>query len=158
MYWSLDPDVRARPSRLPKIGGVARVLLADNEAYAHQLAENIGALVAELGAKYTHVLTGHTTAGKNFLPRVAALLDVAQISDIIAVDSPDTFKRPIYAGNGIATVKSNDKIKVISVRGTGLIRLRRRVVPRRSKPSRPCIAPRRRRLSAKKSPRANAPN
>jgi electron transfer flavoprotein alpha subunit len=102
-----------------KIGGVARVLVADNEAYAHQLAENIGALVAELGAKYTHVLTGHTTAGKNFLPRVAALLDVAQISDIIAVDSPDTFKRPIYAGNGIATVKSNDKIKVISVRGTG---------------------------------------
>jgi len=65
------------------------------------------------------VLTGHTTAGKNFLPRVAALLDVAQISDIIAVDSPDTFKRPIYAGNGIATVKSNDKIKVLSVRGTG---------------------------------------
>jgi electron transfer flavoprotein alpha subunit len=102
-----------------KIGGVARVLLADNEAYAHQLAENIGALVAELGAKYTHVLTGHTTAGKNFLPRVAALLDVAQISDIIGVDSPDTFKRPIYAGNGIATVKSNDKIKVVSVRGTG---------------------------------------
>jgi len=102
-----------------RIGGVARVLLADNEAYAHQLAENIAALVAELGAKYTHVLTGHTTAGKNFLPRVAALLDVAQISDIIGVDSPDTFKRPIYAGNGIATVKSNDKIKVLSVRGTG---------------------------------------
>jgi electron transfer flavoprotein alpha subunit len=102
-----------------RIGGVTRVLLADNEAYAHQLAENIAALVAELGAKYTHVLTGHTTAGKNFLPRVAALLDVAQISDIIGVDSADTFKRPIYAGNGIATVKSNDKIKVLSVRGTG---------------------------------------
>jgi electron transfer flavoprotein alpha subunit len=100
------------------IGGVTKVLVADNEAYGHQLAENIAALVAELGTKYTHVLTGHTTAGKNFLPRVAALLDVAQISDIIGVDAPDTFKRPIYAGNGIATVKSSDRIKVLSVRGT----------------------------------------
>jgi electron transfer flavoprotein alpha subunit len=101
------------------IGGVRKVLLADNAAYGHQLAENVAALVADLGAQYSHVLTGHTTAGKNFLPRVAALLDVAQISDIIAVVAPDTFKRPIYAGNGIATIKSNDKIKVVSVRGTG---------------------------------------
>ena len=100
------------------IPGVRKVLLADNAAYAHQLAENVALLVAELGAKYSHVLTGHTTAGKNFLPRVAALLNVAQISDIIAVNSPDTFKRPIYAGNGIATIKSNDAIKVLSVRGT----------------------------------------
>jgi electron transfer flavoprotein alpha subunit len=100
------------------IGGVRKVLLADNAAYGHQLAENVALLVAELGAKYSHVLTGHTTAGKNFLPRVAALLDVAQISDIIAVNAPDTFKRPIYAGNGIATIKSNDAIKVLSVRGT----------------------------------------
>jgi len=101
------------------IGGVRKVLLADNAAYGHQLAENVALLVAELGAKYSHVLTGHTTAGKNFLPRVAALLNVAQISDIIAVTAPDTFKRPIYAGNGIATIKSSDPIKVVSVRGTG---------------------------------------
>jgi electron transfer flavoprotein alpha subunit len=98
--------------------GVRKVLLADNAAYAHQLAENVAALVAELGSTFTHVLAAHTTTGKNFLPRVAALLDVAQISDIIGVDSPDTFKRPIYAGNGIATVKSDDSIKVVSVRGT----------------------------------------
>ena len=100
------------------IGGVKKVLLADNAAYEHQLAENLALLVAELGKNYSHVLTGHTTAGKNFLPRVAALLNVAQISDIIAVEGQDTFKRPIYAGNGIATIKSNDPIKVLSVRGT----------------------------------------
>jgi electron transfer flavoprotein alpha subunit len=100
------------------IGGVKKVLLADNAAYGHQLAENVALLVAEIGKSYSHVLTGHTTAGKNFLPRVAALLNVAQISDIIAVEGQDTFKRPIYAGNGIATIKSNDAIKVLSVRGT----------------------------------------
>ncbi len=100
------------------IGGVKKVLLADNAAYGHQLAENVALLVAEIGKNYSHVLTGHTTAGKNFLPRVAALLNVAQISDIIAVEGQDTFKRPIYAGNGIATIKSNDAIKVLSVRGT----------------------------------------
>ncbi|MFP6816987.1 MAG: FAD-binding protein [Pseudomonadales bacterium] len=101
-----------------KAAGVTRVLLADNAAYAHQLAENISLLVADIGASYSHILTAHTTIGKNFLPRVAATLDVAQISDIQGVDSPDTFKRPIYAGNAIATVKSDDAIKVISVRGT----------------------------------------
>ena len=101
-----------------KVAGVAKVLCADNAAYANQLAENVAPLVAELGANYSHILTAHTTVGKNFLPRVAALLDVAQISDIQGVESPDTFKRPIYAGNAIATVKSNDAIKVISVRGT----------------------------------------
>jgi electron transfer flavoprotein alpha subunit len=100
------------------IGGVNKVLLADNPAYGHQLAENVALLVVEIGKNYSHVLTGHTTAGKNFLPRVAALLNVAQISDIIAVEGQDTFKRPIYAGNGIATIKSNDPIKVLSVRGT----------------------------------------
>jgi len=100
------------------IGGVKKVLLADNPAYGHQLAENVALLVVEIGKNYSHVLTGHTTAGKNFLPRVAALLNVAQISDIIAVEGQDTFKRPIYAGNGIATIKSNDPIKVLSVRGT----------------------------------------
>ena len=101
------------------IGGVSKVLLADHAAYAHQLAENVAPLVAELGKSYTHVLAAHTTTGKNFLPRVAALLGVAQVSDIIEVVSPDTFKRPIYAGNAIATVKANDAIKVVSVRGTG---------------------------------------
>jgi electron transfer flavoprotein alpha subunit len=101
-----------------KVAGVSKVLCADNAAYGHQLAENIAPLVAELGAGYTHILTAHTTVGKNFLPRVAALLDVAQISDIQGVESADTFKRPIYAGNAIATVKSSDPIKVISVRGT----------------------------------------
>jgi electron transfer flavoprotein alpha subunit len=109
---------KAVAEKVAAVGGVRKVLLADDAAYEHQLAENVAALVAELGKSYSHVLTGHTTAGKNFLPRVAALLDVAQISDIIAVVSPDTFKRPIYAGNGIATIKSKDAIKVVSVRGT----------------------------------------
>lgn len=101
-----------------KVAGVGKVLLADAEAYGHQLAENVAALVAELGPSYSHVLAAHTTTGKNFLPRAAALLDVAQISDIVEVVDADTFKRPIYAGNAIATVKSNDAIKVLSVRGT----------------------------------------
>tara|TARA_A100001037_G_scaffold306563_1_gene352724 strand:- start:16670 stop:17599 length:930 start_codon:yes stop_codon:yes gene_type:complete len=100
------------------IPGVGKVLLADNAAYANQLAENVAPLVAEVGASYSHILTAHSTVGKNFLPRVAAALDVAQISDIQAVDAPDIFKRPIYAGNAIASVKSADPIKVISVRGT----------------------------------------
>jgi electron transfer flavoprotein alpha subunit len=99
-----------------KIAGVTKVLLADNPVYAHQLAENIADLVAELGKGYSHVLASATTTGKNFLPRVAAMLDVAQISDIIKVDSADTFARPIYAGNAIATVQSSDAIKVITVR------------------------------------------
>ena len=101
-----------------KVAGVSKVLCADNAAYAHQLAENVAPLVAEVGAGYSHILTAHTTVGKNFLPRVAAALDVAQISDIQGVESADTFQRPIYAGNAIATVKSNDTTKVISVRGT----------------------------------------
>ena len=101
------------------IPGVARVRVADNPAYEHALAENLAPLVAELAADYDHVLTAHTTTGKNFLPRVAAALDVQMISDIIGVESADTFQRPIYAGNAIATVKSNDAKKVVSVRGTG---------------------------------------
>ena len=100
------------------IAGVAKVLVADNEAYGHQLAENIGDLVAEVGKGYSHILTPTTTSGKNFMPRVAALLDVAQISDISGVVSEDTFERPIYAGNAIATVQSSDAIKVLTVRGT----------------------------------------
>ncbi|QEY63950.1 electron transfer flavoprotein subunit alpha/FixB family protein [Metapseudomonas lalkuanensis] len=102
-----------------KIAGVSKVLLADNAAYAHQLPENVAPLIAELGKGYSHVLAPATTNGKNFLPRVAALLDVDQISEIIAVESADTFKRPIYAGNAIATVQSSAAVKVITVRTTG---------------------------------------
>ena len=110
---------KAVAEQASKVAGISKVLLADNAVYKDQLAENISALVAEVGKSYSHILAPATTNGKNFLPRVAALLDVAQISEIIAVDSPDTFKRPIYAGNAIATVQSSDAIKVISVRGTG---------------------------------------
>ncbi|WP_375739421.1 electron transfer flavoprotein subunit alpha/FixB family protein [Pseudomonas boanensis] len=102
-----------------KVAGVSKVLVADNAAYAHQLPENVAPLIAELGKGYSHVLAAATTNGKNYLPRVAALLDVDQISEIIAVESADTFKRPIYAGNAIATVQSSAAVKVITVRGTG---------------------------------------
>ena len=102
-----------------RIGGARKVLLADNPAYEHALAENLAALVADLAAGYEHVLAAHTTTGKNFLPRVAALLDAQMVSDIVGVDAPDTFRRPIYAGNAIATVRSGDAKKVVSVRGTG---------------------------------------
>ncbi|MCK7596730.1 FAD-binding protein [Microbulbifer sp. CAU 1566] len=101
-----------------KVEGVNKVLVADNAAYEHQLAENVAKLVADLGKNYSHVLAPATTTGKNMLPRAAALLDVQPISDIIAVEGPDTFKRPIYAGNVIATVQSSDAIKVASVRTT----------------------------------------
>lgn len=101
-----------------QIPAVAKVLLVDNAAYEHQLAENMSKLVQTVAADYGHILASATTTGKNFLPRVAALLDVNQISDIIAVESTDTFKRPIYAGNAIATVQSSDTVKVITVRGT----------------------------------------
>ena len=100
------------------IPGINKVIKADNSAYEHQLAENIASLVVEVASGYSHILSAHTTTGKNFLPRVAANLGVAQISDIVAVEGADTFKRPIYAGNAIATVKSSDTVKVISVRGT----------------------------------------
>lgn len=102
-----------------KVAGVSKVLVADAEMYAHQLPENVAPLVAEQGKGYSHVLAAATTTGKNLLPRVAALLDTDQISEIIAVDSADTFKRPIYAGNAIATVQSSAAIKVITVRATG---------------------------------------
>ncbi|BBT17989.1 electron transfer flavoprotein subunit alpha [Metapseudomonas otitidis] len=102
-----------------KVAGVSKVLVADNAAFAHQLPENVAPLIAELGKGYSHVLAAATTNGKNFLPRSAALLDVDQISEIIAVESADTFKRPIYAGNAIATVQSTAAIKVITVRTTG---------------------------------------
>jgi electron transfer flavoprotein alpha subunit len=102
-----------------KIVGVSKVLLADNAAYAHQLPENVALLVTELSKSYSHVLAPATTNGKNILPRVAALLDSSQISEISAVISADTFERPIYAGNAIATVQSLEAIKVITVRPTG---------------------------------------
>ena len=102
-----------------KIPGARGVLLADHPAYAHALAENLAALAGEVGAAYDHILAAHTTTGKNFLPRVAAALDTQMISDIIGVAAPDTFRRLVYAGNAIATVKSNDAKRVISVRGTG---------------------------------------
>ncbi len=102
-----------------RIAGTNKVLLADDAAYEHALAENMAALVAELGGGYGHVLGAHTTTGKNFLPRAAALLDAQMVSDIVGVVAPDTFRRPIYAGNAIATVRCNDATKVVSVRGTG---------------------------------------
>lgn len=100
------------------IQGVGEVLLADDIVNANFLAENMAALIAKLAPSYTHILAPATTFGKNILPRAAGLLDVAQISDIMSVISADTFTRPIYAGNAIATVKSSDKIKFITVRST----------------------------------------
>ena len=100
------------------VAGVAKVLVADDAAYANQLAENLAPLLVELMAGYDALVAPATSNGKNVAPRVAALLDVAQVSDIIAVDSADTFQRPIYAGNAIATVQSTDAKKVITVRPT----------------------------------------
>ncbi|WP_374668186.1 electron transfer flavoprotein subunit alpha/FixB family protein [Acinetobacter sp.] len=101
-----------------KVAGVSKVLLADDAAYANQLAENVAKLVASIGSGYSHILAASTTTGKNILPRAAALLDVSMITDIIAVESPKTFKRPIYAGNAIATVESAESVVVATVRGT----------------------------------------
>jgi len=102
-----------------QVPGVGKVLLANKETYKNSLAENLGNLVVELAEGYSHILAPATTSGKNFMPRVAAKLDVSQISDISAVISEDTFERPIYAGNCIATVQSTDSVKVITVRTTG---------------------------------------
>ncbi|MEH6543836.1 MAG: FAD-binding protein [Porticoccaceae bacterium] len=101
-----------------KAEGVSKVLVADNAAYAHQLAENMGLLIADIGKNYSHILAAATTTGKNIIPRAAALLDVQAISEISSVESADTFQRPIYAGNVIATVQSTDAIKVLTVRAT----------------------------------------
>jgi len=111
-------DCAAVATEAAAVAGVSKVLLADNAAYAHQLAENVSLLVAELGPGYDVVMATATASAKNIMPRVAALLDVAQISEIMSVESADTFKRPIYAGNVIATVQSSDAKKVITVRGT----------------------------------------
>ena len=110
--------VQAAADAAAKLDGVNKVRVADNAAYAHQLAEPMGALLVELAGDYTHVLASASTTGKNVLPRLAALKDVSQLSDVIGVDSADTFLRPIYAGNAIATVKSDDALKVITVRTT----------------------------------------
>ncbi len=112
-------NCQAAAAAAAQIAGVSKVLVADNAAYSHQLAENVSLLVAELGKAYSHILAPATTNGKNFAPRVAALLDVAQISEITKVISADTFERPIYAGNAIATVQALDAIKVLTVRATG---------------------------------------
>ena len=101
-----------------KVAGIRKVLVADNEIYAYQLAENVAALLVGQAAGYSHILSAATTSGKNVMPRLAALLDVQQISEIVEVRSPDTFVRPIYAGNAMATVQSGDQTKVITVRGT----------------------------------------
>ena len=102
-----------------QVAGVAKVIHADGEGLAHGLAENVAAQVLAIAGNYSHILFPATASGKNVAPRVAAKLDVAQISDITKVDAPDTFERPIYAGNAIATVQSADAVKVITVRTTG---------------------------------------
>ncbi|HIJ38109.1 MAG TPA: electron transfer flavoprotein subunit alpha/FixB family protein [Rhodospirillaceae bacterium] len=110
----------ARPAAeaAARIAGVNKVRLADDALYAHGLAEPLSKLITEIAADYTAILAPASTFGKNLLPRVAALLDVAQLSEITAVISADSFVRPIYAGNAMATVQSQDRIKVITVRGT----------------------------------------
>jgi len=109
---------RAVADEAAKVAGVAKVLVADAAPYAHPLAENLAPLIAGLASGYTHLLAPATTTGKNVMPRVAGLLDVAMLSDISGVEGPDTFVRPIYAGNAMATVQSADAIKVITVRAT----------------------------------------
>ncbi len=112
-------NVEASAKAAAQYEGVSKVLTADDAAYATGLAENVAELVKSLATDYSHVLVGATSFGKNVMPRVAALLDVQQISEITAVNDADTFVRPIYAGNALATVKSKDAIKIITVRATG---------------------------------------
>jgi electron transfer flavoprotein alpha subunit len=111
-------NCRTVAEEVAKLDGVSKVLLAEAPALEHPSAEDLAALVIARAKSYSHVLAPATTFGKNFMPRVAALLDVAQISDIAAVIAPDTFERPIYAGNAIARVQSRDPVKIITVRGT----------------------------------------
>ena len=100
------------------IAGVAKVLVADGAEYAHGLAENLAPLICDLASQYSHILAPATTTGKNIMPRVAALLDVMQISDIIKIDDANTFQRPIYAGNALSTVRSDEATKIVTVRST----------------------------------------
>ena len=97
---------------------VKKVLYSDSRDYEHYLAENLSPLIVKLSERYTHIISSANTFGKNFMPRVAALLDISQVSDVIKINSPDTFVRPIYAGNAFATVKSNDKKKCVTIRPT----------------------------------------
>jgi electron transfer flavoprotein alpha subunit len=108
-------DVAAEAS---KINSIAKVIKVEDAAYEHALAENLAPLIIAMAGLYSHILAPSNTFGKNFMPRVAALLDVAQVTDVLEVISPDTFKRPIYAGNAIATVQSSDKIKILTIRTT----------------------------------------
>jgi len=112
-------DAAAAAQAASHIAGVSKVLHADADGFAHGLAEQVAAQVLALASGYSHILFAATASGKNIAPRVAAKLDVGQISDITKVDSPDTFERPIYAGNAIATVQATDATKVITVRTTG---------------------------------------
>ena len=112
-------NAAAAAAAAAQVAGVAKVLLADSPALAHGLAENVAAQVLAIASNYSHLLFPATASGKNIAPRVAAKLDVAQVSDITRVLAPDTFERPIYAGNAIATVQSTDALKVITVRTTG---------------------------------------
>ena len=112
----IGSDCQAVAEQASAVSGVDTILVADNAAYQHQLAENTAKLIAELASDFDYVIAAGTTTGKNTMPRVAALLDVAQISDIVAVKSADTFVRPIYAGNALATIQSLDSKKVITVR------------------------------------------
>jgi electron transfer flavoprotein alpha subunit len=110
---------RAAAEAAAKIPGIAKVLLCDDAAYAHGLAENLAALLVKLAPVYSHVMAAATSQAKSALPRAAALLDVQQISEISGVDAPDTFVRATYAGNAVTTVQSSDRIKVVTVRATG---------------------------------------
>ena len=109
---------QAAAEQAAQVAGINKVLVADDAAYNHALAENVAPLIAEVGAGYSHILATATTTAKNIMPRAAALMDIQAISEISAVVSADTFKRPIYAGNVIATVQSSDAIKLLTVRGT----------------------------------------
>ena len=111
-------DIKQVADAALQVASISKVLIADSGEYAHHLAENLAPLIQQIAQNYTHVFAPATTFGKNIMPRAAALLDVMQISDIIEVISQDTFKRPIYAGNALATVQSSDPIKLITVRST----------------------------------------
>jgi electron transfer flavoprotein alpha subunit len=130
------------------LDGIEKVLVADDPVYAHQLAEPLAALLVGLAGNYSAILAAATSTGKNVMPRVAALLDVMQISEIIKVTAPDTFERPIYAGNAIETVQSTDAKKVITVRTAAF----------QSKISPPPPRPRFRVLRMKRSPNPSAPS
>ncbi|PKI84607.1 Electron transfer flavoprotein alpha-subunit [Malassezia vespertilionis] len=115
-----ESDAKAVAEKASKIGGLAKVLVSTSDAFANQLAEPVAPLLKSLVEEkgYTHLVAGHTANGRDLIPRASSLLDASQVSDIISVDGPDTFVRPIYAGNALATVKSLDKTKVVTVRGT----------------------------------------